>query len=71
MAKGRKFTKAPERIEPKAEVKKPIISGWMREAVLLAGLMTPYRIAGRVGDIKPIPEDIFDELVRLKKIKPV
>lgn len=60
MAKGKQAVK-----------KETIISGWMREAELLTGLMTPYRISGRVGDIKPIPEDIFDELVRLKKIKPV
>lgn len=55
----------------KAVIKESEPSGWMREAEILKALMTPYRISGRVGDIKPIPEDIFDELVRLKKIKPI
>lgn len=64
MARGRK------KIIPNLEVKKePTVSGWTRTAVILKGLLTPYRIPGKIGDTKEIPNHLVEELVQSKKIK--
>lgn len=74
MARGRK--KVIPNLEVKKEtvkeavkeVKKPV-SGWTRTAVILKGLITPYRIPGKIGDTKEIPNHLVEELVQSKKIK--
>lgn len=69
MARGRRKTVPNLEVkkEPVKEVK--TVSGWTRTAVLLKGLITPYRIPGKVGDTKEIPNDLVEELVKAKKIK--
>lgn len=57
----------------KVEFKKPEIkkeySGWTTTAIILKGLMTPYRLSGKIGDTIEVPNDLVDELVKAKKIK--
>ena len=57
-------------IEP--EIKKPVTrSAWTKDVLILKSLLVPYRISGKVGDIKAIPVDLVDKLVKAKRVKEV
>jgi hypothetical protein len=66
MAKGRKA-----KVKPivKPIIEEPKKTAWTVDVKVKKGLITPYRISGKVDDIISVPADVVDELVRLKKVE--
>ena len=46
----------------------PKVHGWTKSARILKSLHNPYNLSGKVGDVREIPNHLYDELLGLKKI---